>query len=190
MRRLPAPPQCPTEIEAILSTLDDSALTAEAFVRSIIRQIADLKFPPERTAVMRSELLAFERQVRTHGNHDAIALRQAALQLYQRAQDLARPIPIPSPDDVVNSIHATLQDHFGWASATIDLLRQELKRGETVSSCDADGITTNLRRIDKQDLIVRYRPISMTANHFESWRKQHLRDAALYTPPASDSERR
>ncbi len=186
-QQLPTPSQCAAEIEKVLKALNDPVLTAGAFARSNIEQIRDMTFPPERIVTMRSELLAFEGHVRTLGNDHAAGLRHAAWQLFRRAQELARPVSLPSPDYIVNSIFGGLQEQFGWSSLTIDLLRQELKPGETIKAYNASGITTNLRRIDKEELIIKYRPHAMIPQYFERWRKAHTRDG--FFSNSRDSER-
>jgi hypothetical protein len=183
------PPQFAAEVEAVLNALDDPSLSPVAFARLVITQIAEMQFSPECIVTVRYDLLAFEKQVRMYGNDDAVALRHAALQLLRRAQALARPMPVPQPADVVRRLFESFQQ-LGWASATLEILACDLKLGEKVLSFDADGVTTDSRRIEKEDLIVRYRPLSMTENHFKAWRKQHTRDAALYTNPTVGSDSR
>jgi hypothetical protein len=178
-----------SEIEQVLTAIDDPALTATAFARSVIKQIGDMDFSGERSVAIHGELLQFAAQVRVQGNSDATGLRQSTLRLLRRAQELARPILPPSPSDVVRACFSHLQEDCNWASLTIDLLPRELRIGEKIIHCDADGITTNERRIDRLALIDRYRPIAMTENHFQSWREMHTRSEALVSHPAPASSR-
>jgi hypothetical protein len=178
MARTNIPPHFVAEIEAVNKALDDPAFTAVAFARSITKQIADMQFAPERIATIRSQLQEFERQVRTFGNDDAVALRQAALRLFSAARALAQPILPLQPAHIVRQIFEPLQQ-VGWASATLELLASDLKVGEKILSFDADGITTDLRRIDRLQLIDRMRPMSWT--NIDSWRKEHVRSKALYS---------
>jgi hypothetical protein len=147
-----------------------------------VDKVAAMTFPPERILAMRSALVVFEKQVRTQGNSDAVALRQAALKLFRTAQGLARPVSIPSPADQVRALFGDLQT-AGWASATIELLVQDLKPGEQIKSLDAVCVTTNFRSIGKRELIDRYRPHAMTDNHLESWRRMHTRPDFIMREP-------
>jgi hypothetical protein len=115
MARTNTPPHFVAEIEAVNKALDDPAFTAVAFARSITKQIADMQFAHERIATIRSQLQEFERQVRTFGNDDAVALRQAALRLFSSAQALAQPILPLQPAHIVRQIFEPLQQ-VGWAS--------------------------------------------------------------------------
>jgi hypothetical protein len=176
-----------SEIEQVLAALDDPTFTATAFARSVVKQIGDMDFPIERSVMIRCELEEFARQVRAQGNSDATGLRQATLRLFSRAQELARPILTPTPSDVVHAYFAHLQEDCNWASPTIELLPRELKIGEKIIHCDADGVTTNERRIDRLELIDRYRPHAITENHLQSWRKMHTRSETLQLQPVRGS---
>jgi hypothetical protein len=50
-----------------------------------------------------------------------------------------------------------------------------LKLGERIERFDSDSLTTNLKTINRLELIDKYRPIAMTQNHYESYRKMHTR---------------
>jgi hypothetical protein len=176
MARTNTPPHFVAEIEAVNKALDDPAFSAVAFARSITNQIANTQFAPERIATVRSELQEFESQVRRFGNDDAVALRQAALRLFSSAQALAQPILPPQPAHIVRQLFEPLQQ-VGWASPTLELLASDLKVGEKILSFDADGVTTDLRRINRLQLIDRMRPMSWT--NVDSWRKEHVRSKSL-----------
>jgi len=177
------------ETKQVLAAIDDPAFTATAFARSVIKQIGDMDFPSQHIVQIRCELLQFEKQVRIQGNSDATGLRQSTLRLYRRALELSRPIAPPSPTELVRSLFGRLQAGCNWATPTIELLPRELKVGERIIHCDADGVTTNERRIDRLELIDRYRPHAMTENHFQSWREMHTRSQALVSHPAPGSAR-
>jgi hypothetical protein len=178
-----------SEIEQVQAALDDPTFTATAFARSIMKQIGEMDFPSERSVAMRDELLQFAGQVRVEGNSDATGLRQSALRLFRRSQELARPILPPSPADVVRASFVHLQEDCNWASPTIELLTREMKIGEKIIHCDADGVTTNERRIDRLELIDRCRPHAMTENHLQSWRKMHTRSEMLVSRSTAGSAR-
>jgi hypothetical protein len=178
---------CAPQIAAALNALDDSAVTAEAFARQGLNKIAGMTFPSERIPAVRDELRAYEKQLLALlAADDAAALRCSMILLLRYAQDLARPITALSSHEVVRGIFVGLQN-AGWASATIDVLPQELEDGEKVLRYDADSLTTDKRKIDRLEFIEKMRPGSWTIK--ETWRTMHTRDAALYLRPAPDSER-
>jgi hypothetical protein len=160
-----------------VKALADETLTPEGAARSVARQIAEMKIPQERRAFARDLLANFAKTIAAlrANDDDHVGLRQAASQLFRRAQELARPIPVPKISDIVRSIFDSLQAE-GWGSGAIGLLERDLKPEDLpIKSYDATSVMTATRRIELEALITKYRPTSMTPDHFEQWRKSNLR---------------
>ena len=178
------------DVDTALATLTDPRLTAESYVKSIIKQISELAFPnAEREFAMKSELTKFAQHVRDlRLNDDSLGLRRAAALLQRSAQALARPIPAAKPIDIVRSYR--LQDRFDWGSGTIELLIDDLKAEDLpLGQADRKGIQTATRRIDIEDLISRSRPRAMTNDHFPKWRASMLRPSFLRQRPSEEDQR-
>ncbi len=91
---------------------------------------------------------------------------------------LARPLPALTPAEEVRRCWPTLQDKYNWSSTSLDLLAEDLKEGEKILNCGEEFVQTNQRKIDRRDLIIRYRPINMTPNHYAGWDAQNTRPLA------------
>jgi len=156
-------------------------VTPESLVLRLVEQFAALAVQPGREAEMDDLLLRWDRFI---AEQQLNLARQAALvresgDFLREAMSLARPIPTPPPGEQVRAVFGTLQDIYNWASPTIELLPYELQPNERITGCDADGITTTVRRIEREALIIKYRPRAMTPDKYASWERLHTRHEAL-----------
>lgn len=177
-----------TEIDAIQRVLDDPTLTPRGVVRAVLAEISAMEFPVERESAIRAALRTFATTIASvlSAQPDMHVLAREAGELRRAVRELGRPLPLARPAEVVARSFDRLQE-LGWASATIDLLAQELQPGETIASVTADGITTSLRSIDRKALIVKYRPGSITPDHYPAWERQHTRSPSMASaPPRED----
>jgi hypothetical protein len=177
----PDPSPFAAEFAAIYQALTDPAHTPEAITRCIADQINELRFPEGREAAVKDVLGQFAKFIRDQRLNLArqSTLVREASEFHQSALALARPVPTATPEQQVRNVFGALQDTYNWASATIELLFTYLQKGEVIQSVDADGITTNVRRIGKAQLIIDCRPRSMTADKYPIWERLHTRPEAL-----------
>jgi hypothetical protein len=76
---------------------------------------------------------------------------------------------------VVRGLFNFLQS-LGWGSGAIELLERDLTQDDIpIKSYDAIKVVTQTRVINLEELIVKYRPSSMTPPNYETWRKAQLR---------------
>lgn len=178
------------EVDASLKVLDDLSLTAETYAKSVVKQVNELTFPStDREAAARSELGKFAQRARDlRLNDDARGLRRAAAQLQRSAEALARPIPGPSPAEVVRSYHL-VQNH-GWPPGTIEFLIDHLQPSDfPLGKADAKGIQTASRRITIDELVTYNRPRAMTDEFYPRWKASVMRPA-LGSPRPVDEDLR
>ncbi len=173
------------QLDEIRAALDDPALTPEGRVRAMLDQIERSTVPPDRDQAFRTELKQFAaliRDQRAKSADQSILVREAG-DFYRRLSALARPALPTTPADEARRCFNHLQE-LGWASPTIELLESELKVGEKIVGCTGESVTTSAgRRIDRQQLIEKYRPHSMTPEHYPDWQRLHTRSEALQSRP-------
>jgi hypothetical protein len=167
------------EIKAAIAALDDPALSAEGFAKSVLKQIAAMTIPDSRVAALQAELATFTQHARSlRANNDFHGLRVRAHELLKAAQLLSRPIPPVTPEQEIRRVFDQLQS-VGWASATIELLPTRMTQGEKIVAFDYTTLTTDKQKINRQELIDSSRPASWT--RLDTWAAEHQRPDFLTT---------